>query len=68
MYIQEVVRYTDLCDAILSTCRALSVDMSHLDLRTGVSTSGTASLVDDLRAGKAVAIGYVRRLIQNAYS
>ena len=52
MYIQDVVRYADLGDEILSTYRALSVDMIHLELRAGVSTLSTASLVDDLRAGK----------------
>ncbi|MEZ4727243.1 MAG: mannonate dehydratase [Caldilineaceae bacterium] len=51
MYIQDQIRWADLNGDTLSFYQALGVDMIHLELRGGVSTTG-AGLGEDLRAGR----------------
>ena len=49
MYIQDVVSWSDFNDDLLSFYKAISVDMIHLDLRSGVSQTNTSL---DPRDGK----------------
>lgn len=49
MYIQDVIRWTEFNDDILSFYKAISVDMIHLEMRSGVSQV-EATL--DLRNGR----------------
>lgn len=51
MYIQDIVRWADLNNDILSFYKAIGVDMVHLELRGGVSTVGS-SLGEKLRNGE----------------
>ncbi len=50
MYIQDVVALADLGEELLSFYRAIGVDMIQLELRGGLSQSG--SVAQDLHEGR----------------